>query len=856
MKIIAVKIYGFGKWSDTSFDLNKKLKFIYGNNEAGKTTLKSFITSILFGFATKRNPFAQYHPKDGSKYGGYLKVDTVDGEFVIERIDGSHGGKLKITNVKTGQIWPESFLEKWLGPVTLRIFNEIYCFDQDSLHQIGLLKPDELEKSLLSVGTSGSQKVFEIQEKFQKKADELYKPSGRVPILNKLLKQYKQQKQAVDETRAKTGLFNELTQDIQEKEENKKQLEAKIIKNENELAKLQKAKNLWPVYKEYQKLNKQNKLDFSESKISAEEYRAIEERKLTIDSERKMLQLVEDKIRSLVDENQQLETEDLSYFNLHEDEFENVFQIIDQISGITQRLKQLRDRLEVLNEERNQLILKRRWQDKDLQAFSKMDIKRLVFLLQQNKLNSDEVEHDTTLARRKRSTKEKAEHPFSLVGVCAALLLIIGFFIVPSMLIKSLFAVCVLVEGIVMLSKYFSKAKSSEQKFIANGTSTAEIMKILEDAGCQLSLKELQANQTDLERWSELTEKINEFRMNLTEVEKKLTVIKEQTFFCEKKLELSVDPLQRIEQLQTYQRRISPLVRARQEHERVVAYYEEEKKKRIDKVRVLSEEMNRKIEAYGSNGIIDFEKKYALHTETLSDNVKLTSLKAQIDLQTMETLEKKQSLSNLELDYNTLSETIESAKKELNKLIADITEEKVRLEQMGQYDKLQIMEQELTNLQTEIIEQSENWVAFNATKEWLKRILELSSQNSLPEVIQLAEKYFSRLTEDHFKKILLSKGRLKLVSNRKINFEVGELSRATTEQLYIALRFAFIVKANEKYRLPLIVDDAFVNFDSQRKRSMLSLIREISNETQVLCFTVDIEPFYDKVSEREILMIG
>ncbi|GAJ25200.1 DNA double-strand break repair Rad50 ATPase [Liquorilactobacillus sucicola DSM 21376 = JCM 15457] len=222
MKIISVQIYGFGKWSDASFELNQNLKIIYGNNEAGKTTLRAFIASILFGFATKRTPFEQYCPKDGSKYGGALKVETTDGRFIIERIEGDHGGKVKITEEQTGQIWPESFLEKWLGPVTIELFREVYFFDQDSLQQIGLLEPEELEKSLLSVGISGSQRVFEMQKRFQKKADEVYKPTGRVPVLNKLLKLYNQKKQAIAEMRSKTSIFNEISQDIQEKLESKK----------------------------------------------------------------------------------------------------------------------------------------------------------------------------------------------------------------------------------------------------------------------------------------------------------------------------------------------------------------------------------------------------------------------------------------------------------------------------------------------------------------------------------------------------------------------------------------------------------------------------------------------------------
>ena len=65
MKINKIEIYGFGKWNNVIFDLKQDLQVFYGLNEAGKSTLRQFIYSILFGFAGGRgnHKYLQYVPK-------------------------------------------------------------------------------------------------------------------------------------------------------------------------------------------------------------------------------------------------------------------------------------------------------------------------------------------------------------------------------------------------------------------------------------------------------------------------------------------------------------------------------------------------------------------------------------------------------------------------------------------------------------------------------------------------------------------------------------------------------------------------------------------------------------------------
>ena len=74
----------------------------------------------------------------------------------------------------------------------------------------------------------------------------------------------------------------------------------------------------------------------------------------------------------------------------------------------------------------------------------------------------------------------------------------------------------------------------------------------------------------------------------------------------------------------------------------------------------------------------------------------------------------------------------------------------------------------------------------------------------------------------------------------------NELSRGTKEQLYLALRLGYAsnyskdkttLKSNGRADLPLIIDDAFVNFDYTRTHNAIKCLIDFSKTNQILFFT-------------------
>ena len=92
MKILELHINSFGKLKNKHIRFSDRFNLIYGYNEAGKSTIHSFIKAMLFGMDRTRvraNPndaWSRYLPWDlGADYSGSMKVSYKDSVYRIER---------------------------------------------------------------------------------------------------------------------------------------------------------------------------------------------------------------------------------------------------------------------------------------------------------------------------------------------------------------------------------------------------------------------------------------------------------------------------------------------------------------------------------------------------------------------------------------------------------------------------------------------------------------------------------------------------------------------------------------------------------------------------------------------------
>lgn len=92
MKIRELYLKNFGKFSDEKIVLKDGINLFYGENESGKTTVHTFIKSMLFGLergrgrASINDTFSLYEPwENPNYYSGVLRFESGGKHFCLER---------------------------------------------------------------------------------------------------------------------------------------------------------------------------------------------------------------------------------------------------------------------------------------------------------------------------------------------------------------------------------------------------------------------------------------------------------------------------------------------------------------------------------------------------------------------------------------------------------------------------------------------------------------------------------------------------------------------------------------------------------------------------------------------------
>ncbi|MDE5863893.1 MAG: AAA family ATPase [Lachnospiraceae bacterium] len=91
MRIDKLHLQDFGQFHEMDLTLAPGINVVYGNNEAGKTTIKDFIVDMLYGIDKARgigarfDHYEQRKPINGSAFSGSMEVSVEGADYLIER---------------------------------------------------------------------------------------------------------------------------------------------------------------------------------------------------------------------------------------------------------------------------------------------------------------------------------------------------------------------------------------------------------------------------------------------------------------------------------------------------------------------------------------------------------------------------------------------------------------------------------------------------------------------------------------------------------------------------------------------------------------------------------------------------
>ena len=127
MRLLDLYINGFGKFHKWSISFHKGLNVIYGKNEAGKSTLHTFIRGMLFGIekgrgrVSKNDLYVKYEPwENSSSYEGRMRVEANGQIYRIERNFSKNAKSLHVINETLGreEAADKAFFDQLLNGLT------------------------------------------------------------------------------------------------------------------------------------------------------------------------------------------------------------------------------------------------------------------------------------------------------------------------------------------------------------------------------------------------------------------------------------------------------------------------------------------------------------------------------------------------------------------------------------------------------------------------------------------------------------------------------------------------------------------------------------------------------------------
>lgn len=785
MKLKQIQIYNFGQFSQETFDLPEgNLAAFFGGNEAGKSTTVAFIKQILFGFNLKNTSsvfFEDYEPLTKSyPMGGQLVFTSEAGEYVLERT-WSKGDKSKAGAVKVllnGQEVPASLFYEQIQNIDGGFYAESFIFNEDLLRQVSSLSEGKILENIYYLGAAQSSQLLAIRADFDKESKDLFKPSGKKAPVNQDLLKLAEQRDKVAADGQEFDAYQQLEGQRLAEEKAAKKLEKEVEEVNGQLSKLEKQLEQVQNYQTYLDLKKQ----VSPVAFDQELY----QKALDLNAQVKALKA------AIKEEKEQIDPALLAKRK-------------DRVRAWRQEVGQISQSLEMHKQQVGQL--------EDKQA-SLLEL--TPHLDQVADLSMDQFQQMQADWEESQKTEETPKTLPPYVGLIVA---VIGLALIGQ---NRILAILLILAGAALAAyAYFKKPAKGPDKagffmekygidasvkvdsLLAPYRDLAISRRDLANAQAELAQKEKQA--ADLAR-----------QLGLDSSD--IAAINQQLSRLEEQVEAESAALRASQEVKAanlnYQKQISNLT------EQLLAIYQtagvenlaayqalaqkqQEQKALAAQINALKNNLGEQLAAFEENGL---------------DSAKLLGQKQELE---KELADKQRAVS--------------ARQQEMANLLAE--EKRYASSSQVAEDK-----QMLAEIADSFRRDSQDYLASLLAGEVIGRTLDLASNDRFPKMLKLAQEYLEILTGGRYLEILLpaklsKKTPLKVVRKDKKKIPLAYLSRGTQEQLYFALKLAFVMQIKDKIDLPVLIDDSFVNFDGPRTGYIVDMLKKMSEDKQILVFT-------------------
>ena len=809
MYISKIEIDHFGKWEHETFTFHPNLQVVQGLNESGKTTIRRFIEQMLFDFKQKKNGVYPYQPLHTNTRGGRMWIEDEGlGSLIIERTAVGSQKKLVLKSAETGQALPESMLERILHELTLSEYHSLFGFNEEELQQNVFSNEEEMHRFLYSLSVMGHKGAYEQSQSLLNDANKLYRPQAKKLELNERIDRLEDLTNRLSQTKSENTLYEGYLHAIKGLQQEEEELTTKLSKIQNRIDALEEKHTYFDALEEYRAIEGQYELpkEYDHSK-AIEANHCLRSFEKEIEQTKEELKRTEDQVQTLGEA-----TEDT--------ELEALYTKAQSVAAIEERTFELERELKT---HPGNIGVQR----ENVQPFAEAELAKF-----------DAMQRET-----QPTTSMRTEILIGLIGIIV--MIVVGF-LTNQVLVSVIIASGLGIAGGLFLQKNGQVISPKGKK------ENERVQQILLDKGIEVTLEEAKRFISRNEGRS-----VNDFlqkKAQRIQLEERLLAFKEETqhFWKNEQITAPATINQQLgiirETWMTSQKRVAKMEQLEesiQKREQHLAQLEQ------DALEVREE----LLESLHPLGITTIEA-FRSHLPTLDHRVALSQKRAYIEKQVaIFSSEEKECLQRETLEEELQDEVftkaqLESRRKEVRDQLVSLKTKAELLEEDKQVEALQ-MEAGFERFEAQ--EAMKDWATQVYAAKWILKQLDEKVPTKVPLIVEEASRIFSRLTRGQYTKIHLSDTQAKVQQENGQWMEAFYLSKGALDQLYIAIRFAFIFQLAKKMKIPVLIDDGFVNFDRERLSIMIELIEELSRVTQVFYFTTEVPT---EISKENILKLS
>jgi len=809
MYISKIEIDHFGKWEHETFTFHPNLQVVQGLNESGKTTIRRFIEQMLFDFKQKKNGVYPYQPLHTNTRGGRMWIEDEGlGSLIIERTAVGSQKKLVLKSAETGQALPESMLERILHELTLSEYHSLFGFNEEELQQNVFSNEEEMHRFLYSLSVMGHKGAYEESQSLLNDANKLYRPQAKKLELNERIDRLEDLTNRLSQTKSENTLYEGYLHAIKGLQQEEEELTTKLSKIQNRIDALEEKHTYFDALEEYRAIEGQYELpkEYDHSK-AIEANHCLRSFEKEIEQTKEELKRTEDQVQTLGEA-----TEDT--------ELEALYTKAQSVAAIEERTFELERELKT---HPGNIGVQR----EGVQPFTEAELAKFDAMQRENQ----------------PTTSMRIEILIGLIGIIV--MIVVGF------LTNQVLASVIIASGLGVAGAFFLQ-KNGQVISPKSKRENERVQQILLDKGIEVTLE-------DAKRFISRNEgrNVNDFiqkKAQWNQLEERLSAFKEETqdFWKNEQITAPATVQQQLgiirEAWMNSQKREAKMEQLQEsilKKEQHLAQLEQ------DAIEVREELLN----SLRPLGITTIEA-FRSHLATLDHRVALSQKRAYIEKQVaIFSSDEKESLHSETLEEELQDEVftkaqLESRRKEVRDQLVSLQTKAELLEEDEQVEDLQ-MEADFERFEAQ--EAMKDWATQVYAAKWILKQLDEKVPTKVPLIVEEASRIFSRLTRGQYTKIHLSDTQAKVQQQNGQWMEAFYLSKGALDQLYIAIRFAFIFQLAKKMKIPVLIDDGFVNFDRERLSIMIELMEELSRVTQVFYFTTEVPT---EISKENILKLS